>query len=260
MSEKLDFKINPSIFKDLLKIEESLPDRATGSHKAGGGEAYDRPAGLALLGEKDSEVDTIVELKMSGGCWDAPNINYTDMYKGFKALLELDRKCVGMALVRHKTYQSNSKDQGKINPHMRSQIFQMRNSFEDITKTIWIILQQSYFKIYKPTKGAEGRIGIKELVAKSLFETEVRAEEPILKSKFDHDQLIIDERMKKKKALQEIREKKRIAKEKVIEEKKRRIEEIDRKMKIEKADTIELGGGMIMMKDKEGKYILWQVS
>jgi hypothetical protein len=258
-TKRLDFQIDPKILDELITIQNKLPGYATRANVEGGAEAYDHPAGLALLGLKDDIIDTVVPLKMSGGCWDAPNINHEDMYKGLMKLIDTGRMCSGMALIRHPKWDTHG-DEGQVGTmptHLKSQLHGLRKSFEDITRTAWIVLHNDYFRVYRPTRGTDGRIGAREIKINSLFPKEA-FKEALIKAKMDRD----NARLARKKAAAEAkkkREKEYLDRIKAEEEKvKKKSEGIDTALKEGKQSIIDIGGGMVFMRQKDGKYILWQ--
>ena len=259
---KDNITINPKILDELLEFQRSLPGRATGSNKEGGMENHDDPAGIALLCSKDNKIDTVIPLVMSGGCWDAPNISHNDMYKGMIKAIEQDRVISGMALVRNPNWHSGGQSfNAKIPIHLVSEIINLQNSFEDITKTLWLILHDNgYFRIYIPSLDSEGRVKVKENKITNFF------------SKEDIKDSSIGDRIKKERIDKEKARKARLqreAEEKKIREqeeenikkredlRKKGIEDRDKKFKEAKEDTIDIGSGYIMLKTKDGKYILW---
>lgn len=270
-TKKLGFHINPVILKDLKAFQKALPNYATRENVKGGAPAYDHPAGMALLGMKDEEVDTIIPLKMSGGCWDAPNINFTDMDKGFRELIDKDRICAGMALVRHPTWNRGEDYDGgaaKMPTHLKYQLHSMRNGFADITKTAWIILQKDYFRVYRPTLCSSGKIGAREVSVTGLFDE--KSQENAMVSKHIEAMKGMKERKEeqkrerarqeaiwKKQQLERI-EKERISAEKYKQQQQKKIEVTNAKLKEAKEDIVDAGGGFVFMKGKDGKYVLWQ--
>lgn len=267
-----DFKIDPKIFENLLDIQHDLPEEATGKHKEDAADAYDSPAGMALLGVKDGKLDKVVELSMSGGCWDAPNINHKDFDKGFRKLLETGHYVVGMALIRHPEWQENDDDSheydAKIPSHLRSEIGAMRNSFADITKSMWIVLHNNYFRIYKPYYSEKGRILTRELNIGSLFD-EAAEKNSFVKEKIESDARIQKERAEKKRK-QAIRrrelEKQRLASiererelaQKRSDKERAKSQAIKDKLAEGKDSIIPAGDGLSYIKGKDNKYILWQ--
>ena len=203
----LDFKVEQSIFDDLLAFREKLPRIASGANRADSEDDqsnYDHPAGLCLLGEEKGLVDTIMPLKMSGGCWDAPNINYDDMDKGFRALLKTGRRCVGMAFIRNPRWGAGwdaPQYEAKLSQTLRYQIHGMRHSFADISKTVWIVVHKDNFRFYKPSVDKEKRVSIKEIIAEKKIETHGKALHPFVKAKI--------EKAKKVKAARAARKKER---------------------------------------------------
>lgn len=265
----LGYKIAPEIFDQLIEIQDDLPNRATGETKKEAAPAYDHPAGLALLGEKDGKLDTIVELAMSGGCWDAPNVNYTDMDKGLRKMLALDHQVVGMALIRHPKWNTQkSSEDAKIPTHLKSQIHTLKKSFEDISKTVWIVLHNDYFRLYRPYFGSDQRVLVKETPFRKMFDKEDLTE-GLIKDKIARDTEDIKHKLAERKARQEAKkaELKRVKEIKDAEarredaaEAKRKLKlmTIDQKMKAGKDNIIDAGGGFVFMRNSKGEYVLWQ--
>ena len=282
---KLEFQIKASIFDELVKIQNKLPAQAQNVPE--GGSRYDLPAGLALLGMKDNSVDTVIPLRMTGGCWDAPNIGGKDMYDGIEKLMELGRICSGMALVRHPRWATgHNVNEGSMPDVLRGQLHGLRKNFEDITKTAWVVLHNSHFRLYRPTKGKDGRIGCKEITIEKLFSEEDK-KIAILMNKIERDK-----ELRKAKALELIARRKQVAmqraevKKRAEEEKKlreaaqkdaeekaelarkikedrakrerKRIDLINQKLKEGKDEIIDACKGMVYMRQKNGEYILWQ--
>ena len=294
-ARKIDFQIKAAVLDDLIAIQDKLPIKATGGDGTGdnlhAAQAYDHPAGMALLGGKDDEVDTVIPLKMSGGCWDAPNINYNDMDKGFHALISKDRVCLGMALVRHPKWRTiHDSAEGQMPTHLKAQLHGMRKSFSDITKTAWIVVHNSYFRVYRPTQTKDGRVGCAEIPITSLFSEEDKAAALVM-SKMQRDKdlrhALAVELVAKRKAKLELKkaalkaeeeakkaraaaleaarkaELERIEEAHQAELKKqakarKKSEEIDRKLKEGKDSIIDAGSGFVYMKQANGEYILWQ--
>jgi hypothetical protein len=272
---KLEFTIDPGVFKTLITIQNKLPDRASGGTKAGALPAYDHPAGLALLGAKDGKLDTVVNLAMSGGCWDAPNISFKDFDVGFQEMIKEDRIVTGMALIRHPDWEGDSygdqsyhKRDAKIPVHLKSQIHTMRNSFADITKTLWMVLQNDYFRLYRPTKDDDGRVKVTEISPKSMFD-DAGKDAKIVKDKISND---IKRRAATKKAREEKKIREEAQRKKWEEEEAAELkrEEARQKKAKAKADQVGLdlaegkksviyaGNGLSYILGKDGKYILWQ--
>lgn len=270
---KLAFKIDPAIFKELKTIQRKLPEEATGVYKEGAVEAYDSPAGLALLGVKDGMMDRVVNLAMSGGCWDAPNVNHKDFDKGFRKMIEEDRIVQGMALIRHPHWDENDgeDDDGnidhshdaKIPTHLKYEIRHLSKTFADITNTAWIILHNDYFRIYRPTKDEEGRIKVLEIPGVRLFDDEAK-EDKIIKEKFHFDGHKKAIRAEAKKERERIARERQAYEERRLkaaqERNKKKLDDTNSKLKEGKDSVIDAGHGMSFVKNKEGKYILWQTS
>jgi hypothetical protein len=270
------------VFKTLLEIQDKLPRVATGAGKAGAQPSYDHPAGMALLGLKDGRLDTVVDLAMSGGCWDAPNINHKDFDKGFRKMIESDRIVSGMALIRHPRWSINNSDDNsdhkydaKIPSHLKSQIHGLRTAFADITTTVWIVLHNSYFRLYRPCRDAEGRVSIREITGQKLFE-DTDKESKLIKKKFASDAKAKVAKAKAKEEQKKFREEQKKFREeqekrwKLEEERELKREEARKKkeqdravqvgldLKEGKKSIINAGNGLSYVKGKDGKYILWQ--
>jgi hypothetical protein len=257
--QRLDIVIDPKIFDELVDFQKKLPNEATGASKKGGAPNYHDPAGLALLGIKEDKIDMVVPLKMSGGCWDAPNINYEDMYKGFQALLNEEHICAGMALVRNPRWNTNKgSDDAKMPPHLKYQLHTLRKSFSDITKTLWVVVHNGYFRTYRPTQEEGGRVGCREIAAQSLFEKDEIGESKLVKNKLDRDNKKKEERKKirEERLAYARKEEARLAK--IEAERIKAHNAINEKIKEKKESEITLGEGFYLMKDKNGKYILWK--
>lgn len=272
---KLDFTIDPDVFKRLLAIQDKLPERASGGTKAGALPAYDHPAGLALLGMKDGKLDTVINLAMSGGCWDAPNISFKDFDKGFRDMIDEGRIVSGLALIRHPDWEgdswgntANHNKDAKIPSHLKSQIHTMRNAFADITKTVWIVLQNDYFRLYRPHKDPEGRVKVGEISPTSLFDEEAKKAK-IVKHKIETDtkrraankklkeeKKIREEAYRKEREAEEAAELKReLARQKKA---KAKADQVGLDLKEGKKSVIDAGNGLSYVKGKDGQYILWQ--
>lgn len=259
--KRLDFKVSQNIFDDLLEFRNKLPERATGQNKAGGMQSYDHPAGLALLGEDAGLVDTVIPLKMSGGCWDAPNINYDDMDKGFRALLNTGRRCVGMAFIRNPRWGSGwdaPQYEAKLSQNVRYEIHKLKNSFEDISKTIWIVLHNENFRFFKPCITDQKRMNINEIKVESNLKIEKEKTIEFIEKKLKKDKAAKEAkaRLKKQQALIAKQQAEAIAK-----ERKKKLdftEALEKDFKEKIKETIDLGNGFCYILNHEGKYILWQ--
>lgn len=268
MKENLtDFSIDPDIFSKLKEIASKLPSHATGYNKKDSMPTHDYPAGLALLGMENNKIDTVISLAMSGGCWDAPNINYEDMYKGIEKLISKDKICVGFALIRNPKWYSNV-DEAQISKHLRRQVCDFRTSFENIFKTVWIVLHNNNFRIYRPYDNGNSKIGLRELNINKFFSEEDK------KDSFIKSKLKLIEKVKEEKRMAKELDKKRKEewlryeaeqeelRKKEIERKEKsaqnKLDNLNKKIKLAKDDTIDVGNGLSLIKNKEGKYILWQ--
>lgn len=139
---KLDYKLDATLLDGIYSMISKLKIS---------GEYGRKVAGLCLLGEKDGVVDTFVPILTSKGCWDAPEVNHTMFYNAFIKMVEKDRRIVGMALVR-------PMNAGReISNEMISNIRNMKSSFEDIYKTIWLSVSDNDVFIYRVT-GEKHRI------------------------------------------------------------------------------------------------------
>ena len=259
--KKLDFKVSQNIFDDLLEFRNKLPERATGQNKTGGMQSYDHPAGLALLGEDSGLVDTVIPLKMSGGCWDAPNINYDDMDKGFRALLNTGRRCVGMAFIRNPRWGSGwdaPQYEAKLSQNLRYEIHKLRNSFEDISKTIWIVLHNENFRFFKPCITDQKRMNINEIKVESNLRIEKEKTIDFIEKKLKKDNAVKAAKLKAKKEAEEaLKKREEETRQKALTERQKK-EQFEVDFKERKKETIDLGNGFCYILNHEGKYILWQ--
>ena len=256
----LDFKIKQTIFDDLIAFRDKLPADATGARKEGGMQNYDHPAGLALLGEDSGFVDTVIPLKMSGGCWDAPNINYKDMDIGFRALIKTGRRCVGMAFIRNPRWGQHydlPAFEAKISLNLRSEIHKMRNSFEDIAKTLWIVFHKDNFRFYKPKYDKDKRMTISEVTYKNKIAEEEEVH-PVIKAKALKAKAervrraaIKKEKIEKEKRYEEERKKKQ-------EKEQERAIGLEKDFKEKKKSIIPIGNGLSYVLDGNGQYIILQ--
>jgi hypothetical protein len=257
----LDFKVDQKIFNNLLEFRDNLPREATGGRKDGAMETYEHPAGLALLGENEGLVDTVIPLKMSGGCWDAPNINYKDMDTGFRALLKTGRRCVGMAFIRNPRWGSHYDQpqyEAKISQNLKLEIHKIRSSFEDITRTLWIVLHKNNFRFYKPHFGEGRRICVAEITSGNKIESNGEALHPIIVEKI--------EKVKKEKARKAaLRKEKAEAEKKWKAANKKKLEqEAELRISIEKdfkertKSIIPIGNGLSYVLNGKGEYIILQ--
>jgi hypothetical protein len=256
-SKQLEYKINTKVFDELAEFRKTLPKKAP---KGGNYHSFENPAGLALLGCKGDMVDTVIPLKMSGGCWDAPEITFKNMDIGLRKVLKEDRHVVGMALVRNLNWQSYRNNEAKISGDIKRQIHGFKNSFPDITKTIWVTLHNDYFRTYRVSKDQHGRIVVRETKAKGIYHDE---HGQFFAGKVKKEEAIQAERKRKKEE-----EKRRFQ---AYEEARRRREEnerrrmaarkntINKELSDKKKDQIDLGNGYAMIKNNKGEYILWQV-
>ncbi len=251
-----NLKLDVKIFDELQKIKNRLPEMDPGQE-------WDYPAGLALLGSKDNLIDEVIHLKLTSGCYDVPGISYGSMDKGLRKMLKLDRIVSGIALIKNQGYDSESGT--RFSGDMKAKIREMKNSFEDITKTIWISFGANFFRTYRVHKDKEGRLFIDDVVyGKEFFhigeaenKTYIRIEGEKLKK--------VEEKAAEARARKAAR--KRIEKAKIEEEKARREKEKALKklketklkeIKSKKKEIIDLGDGYHFRLTRDGKYILWR--
>jgi len=251
---KLKYKIDTRIFDELVGIRDDLPEYATGAKD---GNNHKTPAGLALLGRKNETIDMVVNLRMAGGCWDAPEITYENMDKGLKKVLKKDRVVTGMALIRHPDWEPYGQDKSKISNDLRRHIVSFKNCFEDIEQTVWITTADDTFKTYRVIKDKEGRLFVRETKTKGIFE-----EHKTNQGLYEDAVRIEQHRKEEKKKLKMIEKQKQekieeTRKKKEVQENKKRIG-IDKSLKEKKDSIIPIGNGMCFMKDNKGNYILWQ--
>jgi len=249
---KFVFKLDNKIFKELSKMRNKLPDRATGSIHS---EKYHDPAGLALLGQKDNKIDKAVYLKMDGGCWDAPEITFKSMDIGLQTMLKDDHTVVGMALLRHDNHYSSIR--AKISKDMQRAIHSFKNSFEDITKTLWLSIGRNYFRIYRVKNGKEGRIRIVETKATDLY----TGEKPkLLKEKITKDNNAKERRLERTK-LRKAEEIRKIRFKKELENKAQtKMDKINQSLSDKNDSIVNIANGYCFLKQPSGEYILWKTN
>jgi predicted RNA-binding protein YlqC (UPF0109 family) len=201
-------------------------------------------AGLCLLGEKDNYIDHFEPIITSNGCWDAPEVSYKQFDTVFQRMIKKDRAVVGMALIRPKGYGE------LITNELKQNIHNMRNTFSDITKTIWLVVSDKGIHSYRPYKDASGRIVIKPYHAKKLYdnpeESKLIAATEITKKSFSakvgtNDKIKLME--KARKIIQSIRP--------VVKQKKPKA-----RKKLESS----LPHGCCLLKMPNGEEILWRTS
>jgi len=230
MSEKLDYKINVNLFAELFSYKDKLPIRAPGRNGHG------EPAGLALLGKKDNLVDRSVFLKMSGGCWDSPTISYNNMDIGFRKLIKEEREVIGMALIRHPGHDHlNSEFKQNLPGDLKHNIHRLKNTFKDITKTIWIVVADDTYRIFRVKKDLMDRIVTYEVSTREMCN---KSKQFIKKTKV---------KPKKEKKVKKIKDPRMTE-----------IKKINKAFKEEKESLIPIGNGYSFMKSGNGKYILWR--
>ena len=267
--QPLKFKIDATIFDSLREVANDLPERAPNG-------GHDNPAGLVLLGRKDGAVDTIVPLKMSGGCWDAPEISFKDMDIGLRKLIKNDNVCIGMALVRnpnwHSSYCSIREEvDSRISNDIRRHVHEFKNCFEDIEQTVWISLYKNYFRTYRAVLDEYKRIILRETSSKTIYDNTDKSEVFEIRRKKKADAVIrAKEERENKRKQREIWERRQKLidierrKQKEIEEHNQKLREIKDSIKInkdikeKKKKKIDLGNGMVFILNGEGEYMLWQ--
>lgn len=259
MQKKLsNYKIIASVFEDLRQFRDKLPTRASGASKQGGMANYDDPAGLALLGMKDNVIDLVVPLKMSGGCWDSPNINYSDMDLGIQELIKQDRVGIGMAFVRNKRwsdYSSYGPNEAKVSGHLKRQIHGLRNAFQDISKTLWITLQNEYFRVYRPGLDLDKRLTLREIKAKQFF-TEQDLKDEFIANKIERDRKAYELKKQRKEELLKKKVKKEFTVSQVPKDTQALHGAIISQINEGKEMKISMGSDYELRKDANGNYIL----
>lgn len=250
MNKRFRLTIDTKIFEDLGQIQDDLPDRS------GGHNSFDLPAGLALLGQKDNKIDTIINLKMSGGCWDAPDISFTAMDKGLRKMIKLDRVVAGMALVRHGDHISAR--EAKMSNDIKRHAISFKNCFEDIIQTIWISTGNNYFRAYRIHKGKEGRFTIAETKSRTIFKnTTGRA--GLYWEKWKRERDLIKARLERKEKAEEEAKKRRAAEARKKKEEAEHLKKVSQDIKEAKRDEIPLGEGFTLIRDGNGNYMFWKV-
>jgi hypothetical protein len=119
-------------------------------------------------------------------------------------------------------------------------------------------VHNGYFRTYRPTQEEGGRVGCKEITAQSLFEKNEVKDSKLVVSKLARDEKKKDERKKIREERLAYARKEAERRAKIEAEKLRMKESINEKIKEKKDDEITLGEGFFLMKDKNGKYILWK--
>lgn len=267
---KIDAKLLDKLYVIRLKLKKSLQ--------------YDRPVmGLCLLGEKDGVVDSFVPMITSKGCWDAPEISYATFDNNFRKIIKMGRVCVGMAMIRPDNYGPS------ISTDMRVHIHSWRKAFLDIEKTVWICVSQYNIICYKVKKGEGGRFSIapyenndiymepeksKALrvaeVSKLVVGIPLEKRSNIEKCARQLGESIDDKKSSVKilKTLDVLKEdiiktkEDEARKEKEREKESARMAKLDSdKKKMERAarkSIKDIGHGLILIKDKNGREVLWQ--
>lgn len=264
MAKKVfDFKIDTEIFNEFEKIKETLPEHAP---RTNGIESYCSPSGLALLGAKNNLVDKVVNLKMAGGCWDAPAVTFDGMSKALTKMVKEDRIVVGMALIRSTGWDIYNKI--KMPLDMSNNIRKFKRSFEDITKTVWMVIGKDYYRIYRVKKDVKSnRLRISEVKTTATFKHSKEDEENLFIRRGKKDKELQEARKARAKALEEAIKRKKeeeIKRKKQLETQKKKEKEekgrVDKELKEGKKDIIRIPNsrGLCYLKDKSGMYILWK--
>lgn len=241
-------KIDAKIFDELHKIKRELPSMSPGGE-------YSNPAGMALLGAKDNLIDEVIYIKGTSGCDDVPGVSYGNVDKGLRKMLKLGKVVSGMALIRNTGLDEDCSTY--FSSQMKQNVREMKNSFPDITKTLWIAFGNNVFKTYGVKKDKVGRLFVNEIKTKTIIHVG-DAENKVYKS-IRYDEIQKEKRIAagkkaakiaKEKREKEIKEGEKAAK----EEKENRFKE----MKDKKKEIIDLGNGYHFRLTRDGKYILWR--
>ena len=152
------FKIKPEVMNTLYGFRDKLPPRGPGGR-------YSVPAGLALLGAKESIIDSTVLLQMTSGCWDLPGVSHKKMDDGLQKIVKMDRYVCGMALIRHPECAKTQTGSTELSGDMKRTIREFESSFYDITKTIWMAISNNYYRFYTVNRHERGNILIEEINA-----------------------------------------------------------------------------------------------
>lgn len=283
-SKGIKFKIDAKMLDELYLVRLQMKKSSVYRSKV---------MAICLLGEKDGIVDTFIPMITNKGCWDSPEISYDMFDLHFRKLIEMDRVCVGMAMIRPDHYDET------ISNDLRNQIHGWRKAFADISKTIWLSVSQHNIIPYKVVKESS-RIYVRELTGGNLYKEpgkskllkiadvrkitkginiEDRRNIELFASKLEKciergtsgvriikSLNILKKDIVKIHSERAVREKQRkieLAKKteqaaKVAQENLRIAAERNDREKAAKKHCKDIGHGLILIKDKHGREILWQ--
>lgn len=250
-------------------------------------------AGLCLLGEKDNLVDSFVPMLMKKGCYDSPQVSHAEFEKAFLKMVNKDRAVMGMALIRPKTYDASlPRDFAENIKNMKHAFKDIKNtvwlviSAEEI-KTYGIIkdskdrinfteCEEGVFtrytnskmlriaKIRQEMKGldasdtAQMRKHLSRL-AKSI-DTGTSGVQILRNIEEEKGNIEIrrQERLEKLKKQREARKAREDKQKQLLKEQNERADAKEARVKAGMKDTKDIGGGYFLIKDKNGKEILWK--
>lgn len=280
----IDYKIDSKLIDSLYKIRMKLKNNVNyGS----------RIAGLCLLGEKDGMIDDYVPILSNMGCWDAPQVSYAKFEKAFLKMVKKDRAVMGMALIRPGTYDASLPNDFRSNirnwKHAFKDIFNTiwivvsaqevipygvskdsanRIQFRECREKIFIDPEHS-----KMLKIAEIRRKMRNLHPKDTFGMRKHLEKlaktiekgtsgvQILKN-IEIEKEVIEskrrERLEKLKKQREARKAREERAKKLFQEQEEKRKKKENQVKAGMKDTTDLGGGYFLIKQKNGKEILWK--
>jgi len=281
---KINFKIDSKMADELYNVRKRLKF----------GPRFDsKVAGLCLLGEKDNLVDSFVPILMKTGCWDSPAVSYTEFDKAFVKMIKKDRTIIGMALIRPEGYDASLPNDFASNiRNMKNAFKDIKNTIWLVVcdveiKTYGIICDkldrisfteclggvfndESDSKMLKITKIRQemSTLSPKDTLSmnKQLKELSKTIEagtsdDKILKNIDEEYKNIETKRLEMVEVLKKQKEAQKLRREKT---KKLYIAQQER-IKIKKqqeADgmkgTEDIGGGYFLIKDKNGRQILWK--
>ena len=261
LNKKLEYKIDASIADELYKIKNQLKK----SDHDWGRQKY--VAGLCLLGEKDGIVNEFEPMLSKYGCWDSPEINHDQFYKAFEKMINRDRRVVGMAIIKPKGLG------GQMVNDIKSNIFNWRKTFKDISQTIWIVVSDYNIITYRPYKDSWGVINIRKTSAeiwdnmKNSVVMKMTEGKNTLKNidnineKKEMKELIemVGNSIQDEENAKTIKKYTTLLDKKIKKYKKIRKEVVkEKEAKHKKDDMTPIGNGLFLLKTKEGGEILWQ--
>ena len=147
-TKQLAYTIDSRIIDELYKLRSKLLKSIRYRGKV---------AALCLLGEKDNVVDSFEPIISDKGCWDVPAVSSALFEKSFVKMIEKDRVIVGMAIVKPENHETSY-----ISTDLEQNIRNMKTSFSDITKTVWLIIGRHAISTYRASFDDVKRLWVTE--------------------------------------------------------------------------------------------------